>query len=98
MYTHYIRTVHIEDDPDRLTDEFDQIKWDVIGLCETCRKWEGLSEIKGGCWVYEIGITEDNHDTKGLAFQYIKKIKIASLILKHDQTVEQLYDDIESNG
>ena len=32
------------------------------------RKGEGLSEIRGGHWMYEIGKTEDNPDAKGLAF------------------------------
>ena len=37
-----VRTLRTEDNLDRLTDEFEQIKWDIIGLCETCRKGEGL--------------------------------------------------------
>ena len=40
--TYIVRTLRIEDDPCRLIDEVDQIRWDVIGLCETCRKGEGL--------------------------------------------------------
>ena len=45
MCTYNIGT---EDDLDRLSDEVDHIKWDLIGLCETYRKRERLSEIKGG--------------------------------------------------
>ena len=33
-----VRTLRTEDYLDRLIDEVDQIKWDVIGLCETYRK------------------------------------------------------------
>ena len=60
---------------DRLIDEVEQIKWDIIGLCETYRKGEGLLEIRAGYWMYEIGKTEDNPDAKGLAFLIHPKIK-----------------------
>ena len=53
---------------DRLIDEVEQIKWDIIGLCETYRKGERLWEIIAGYWMYERGKTEENPDTKGLAF------------------------------
>ena len=36
---------------------------------------EGLSEIRRGYWMYEKGKTEDNPDTKGLAFLIHHKIK-----------------------
>ena len=66
--TYNVRTLRTEDDLDRLIDEVEQIKWDIIGLCETYRKGEGLLEIRAGYWIYEIGKTEDNPDAKGLAF------------------------------
>ena len=46
--THNGGTLRTEDNLARLIDEVDQIKLDVIGLCETYRKGEGSSEIKGG--------------------------------------------------
>ena len=70
-----------EDDLGRLIDEVEQVKWDITGLCETYRKEKGLSEIRGGYWMYEIGKTEDNPDAKGLAFLIHPK-----LILGHIQT------------
>ena len=36
----------MDDSLDRLIDEVDQIKWGVIGLCDTHRKGDGFSEIK----------------------------------------------------
>ena len=75
MFTYNVRTPRTEDCLDRLTDEADQIKWDVTGMCEIDRKGEGLSKIKGGCWVYEIGKTEDNPDAKGLALLIHPKLR-----------------------
>ena len=66
--TYNVRTLRTEDDLDRLIDEVEQIKWDIIGFCETYRKGEGLLEIGAGYWMYEIGKTEDNPDAKGFAF------------------------------
>ena len=40
--TYNVRTLRTEDDPDRLIGEVEQIKWDIIGLCKTYRKGEGL--------------------------------------------------------
>ena len=33
--TYTVRTLQTEDDLDRLIDEVEQIKWDIVGLCET---------------------------------------------------------------
>ena len=46
--TYNVRTLRTEDDLDRLIDEVEQIKWDIIGLCDTYRKGEGLLEIRAG--------------------------------------------------
>ena len=40
--TYNARTLRTEDNLDRLIDEVEQIRWDIIGLCETHRKGEGL--------------------------------------------------------
>ena len=50
-------------------------QWDIICLCETYRKGEGLLEIRTGYWIYGIGKTEDNPDAKGLAFLIHSKFK-----------------------
>ena len=73
--TYNVRNLRTEDDIDRLIDEVEQSKWDIIGLFETYRKGEGLSEIRRGYWMYEKGKTEDNPDTKGLVFLIHHKIK-----------------------
>ena len=39
--TYSVRTLRAENDLDRLIDEVEQIKWDIIGLCETYRKGGG---------------------------------------------------------
>ena len=75
MCTYNVRTLRTEDDLDRLIDEVEQIKWDIIGLCETYRKGEGLLEIRSGYWMYEIGKTEDNPSAKGLALLIHPKIR-----------------------
>ena len=46
----------------------------VNGLCETYRKVEVLSEMKGEYWMHEISKTEDNLDAKGLVFLIYPKI------------------------
>ena len=44
--TYDVRTLWTEDDLNMLVDEIDQIKWNVIGFCETYRKQDELSKIK----------------------------------------------------
>ena len=46
--TYNVRTLRTKDDLDRLTDEVEHIKWDIIGLYETYKNWEGLLEIRAG--------------------------------------------------
>ena len=46
MCTCNVRTFQTEDDLDILTDEVGQIKWNAIGLVETYKKGEGLSETE----------------------------------------------------
>ena len=53
-------------------------------MCKHYRKGAGLSEIKGGYWMDEIGNTEDNPDANGLAFQIHPKLK--GCVLRHIQT------------
>ena len=62
--TYNARAPRAEDDLDRLPDEAEQIKWDIIGLCETYRKGEGLSEIRGGYYMYDTGQTAGTPDAK----------------------------------
>ena len=72
--TYNVGTLRTGDDLDRLIDEVEQIKWDIIGLCETYRIGGGLSEIRAGYWMYEIGKTEDNPDAKELVIIIITMI------------------------
>ena len=75
--TYNARTLRTEDDINRLVEELDNIKWHVVGLCETKRRGEGLRELSGdregggggggGSWVYETGKTEESPNAKGLA-------------------------------
>ena len=58
--TYNVRALQTRDDHYRLLGEVKQIKWGIICLCESYRKEEGLSEARGGYWMYEIGKTEDN--------------------------------------
>ena len=53
--TYNTRTLRTEDDTNRLVEELGNIKWHVVGLCETKRRGEGLRELSGGSWMYETG-------------------------------------------
>ena len=70
-----VRTLRTEDDLDRFIDELERIKLDIIVLCETYRRREGLSEIRAGYWMYESGKTNYNPNTIGLAFLMHPKLK-----------------------
>lgn len=79
------RTLRTEDDLEHLLDEINQIKWNIIGLCETKRKGEGLTELPGGTWLFECNKTEERPNAKGMAFlvhknfkDYIEEFKIHS--------------------
>ena len=65
--TYNTRTLRTDDDTSRLVEELGNIKWHVVGLCETKRRGEGLRELSRGSWMYEAGKTEDNPNAKGLA-------------------------------
>ena len=43
-----VKTLSTEDDLENLIEQVDKIEWDIVGLCETYRKGEGLTSIKGG--------------------------------------------------
>ena len=53
--TYNIRTLRTGDDTNRLVEELGNIKWHVVGLCETKRRGKGLRELSGGSWMYETG-------------------------------------------
>ncbi|GFS04779.1 craniofacial development protein 2 [Elysia marginata] len=73
--TYNTRTLALQEDLEQLQDQLKNFKWDIIGLCETKRKGEGLVELKDGSWLYEAGKTEESPETKGLAFLVHKNIK-----------------------
>ncbi|GFN96623.1 endonuclease-reverse transcriptase [Plakobranchus ocellatus] len=83
--TYNTRTIRQQDDLQRLLEELEQIKWHIIGLSETKRRGEGLSEVPGGHWIFEKGKTEDNPTAKGIALlinrnmkKYVEKTNIYS--------------------
>ncbi|GFO44697.1 endonuclease-reverse transcriptase [Plakobranchus ocellatus] len=65
--TYNTRTIRQQDDLEGLLEELEQIKWHIIGLSETKRRGEGLSELPGGHWIFEKGKTKDNPTAKGVA-------------------------------
>ena len=67
VYTYNTRTLKTEDATSRLVKELGNIKWHVVGLCETKKRGGGLRELSGGSWMYETGKTEENPNAKGLA-------------------------------
>ena len=79
-------TLRTEDDTNRLVEELGNIKWHVVGLCETKRRGEGLRELSGGSWMYETGKTEENPNAKRLALLINKNFTDYVENLKNIQT------------
>ena len=68
-----------------LLEELDGFKWDVVGLAETKIHGEGLTELKGGAWLYNRGKTEEDNSAKGIGFlihtkfkDYVKEVRSVS--------------------
>ena len=70
-----VRSIADEDDLQRLVEQTENIKWDIVGLCETYRKGEGSVVVKNGHMLFEAGKTEERPKTKGLAFLIHRNIK-----------------------
>ena len=89
--TYNVRTMSHPDDLDRLLEQLQKtkFKWDIIGLCETKRKGEGLTELKNGDWIFDAGKTEEDMETKGLAFLIKRSMKdyIESLEKHSDRVI-----------
>eukprot|EP00057_Strongylocentrotus_purpuratus_P009229 XP_011663703.1 PREDICTED: uncharacterized protein LOC105438068 [Strongylocentrotus purpuratus] len=73
--TYNVRTLRTEESLESLLDELEGFKWDVIGLAETKRQGEGLTELKGGTWLYNRGKTDDDKNAKGIGFLIHNKFK-----------------------
>jgi len=86
--TYNTRTLREDDDLDRLQEEIKSLKWDIIGLTETKRKGEGLTQQKDGTWLYDAGKTENRPLSKGLAFLINKRLK--KYIQKFDTHSERI--------
>ena len=71
--TYNTRTLNNPADLDRLLEEVENLKWEVIGLCETKKSGEGLTELPDGTWLYESGKTEEMPQAKGMAFLVNRK-------------------------
>ena len=66
-------------------EELVDFNWSIIGLSETKSGGVGLTELKGGSWLYNQGKTPDNKNAKGVGFlihasfkNYIREIKTYS--------------------
>ena len=75
IFSYNVRTLSTDEELDHLLEEIEKIEWDIIGLCETYRKGEGLSTIEKGHYLYEVGKTEDYPNAKGVALLVNAKIK-----------------------
>ncbi|KAK3800826.1 hypothetical protein RRG08_028727 [Elysia crispata] len=105
--TYNTRTLALQDDLDHLQEKLEDFKWNVIGLCETKRKREGLMELSDGTWIYDAGKTEESPETKGMAFLVRKNFKdyIEGFCKHSDRVISckvklqegQLVDLIKSN-
>ena len=78
-----------QDDIDRLLDQLNDTDWNVVGLCETKKRGEGLTELPSGSWMFDVGKTEDRPDAKGLAFLVNKSFK--DLICQLPRSLRQNY-------
>ena len=73
--TYNTRTLRTDDDLNRLMEDLEHIKWDVVGISETKREGEGLIELPSGHQIYEVGKTEENKTRKGIAILVNKRLK-----------------------
>jgi len=67
------RTLNGEEKVVELEEELKDIKWDIIGLCETKRKGETSTILKSGNLLYNYG--PPTTSTKGIGFIVNQKIK-----------------------
>ena len=75
LATYNTRTLRTTEQIEELIKEIDNIQWSVVGLCETKRSGEGLTEMKDGSWIFECGRSEDRPEAKGIAILINKKFK-----------------------
>ena len=75
LATYNTRTLRTTEQIEELIKEIDTIQWSVVGLCETKRSGEGLTEMKDGSWIFECGRSEDRLEAKGIAILINKKFK-----------------------
>ena len=73
--TYNTRTLRTQDDLERLLEEIEDFNWDIIGLCETKRHGEGLTQTNDGIWIYDSGKMEEDPNNKGLGFIIHPRIK-----------------------
>ena len=83
--TYNTRTLREREQIEDLLKELENTRWNVVGLSETKRPGEGLTEMRDGNWIFECGKTEDRPDAKGIAFlihkdfkNYVSKLEILS--------------------
>ncbi|XP_072380812.1 uncharacterized protein [Diabrotica undecimpunctata] len=70
--TYNIRTMRTQEHLDELEQELSNIKWDIIGLCETRLPGEVCTILKSGHHLYQKNAVE-NHHIGGVAFLINKR-------------------------
>ena len=73
--TYNVRSLAHSDDLKRLQEQLREIKWNIVGISETKRKGEGLTELEDGTWMYEAAKTDDEKNRKGMALLVHKDFK-----------------------
>ena len=73
--TYNVRSLAHCDDLKRLQEQLREIEWNIVGISETKRKGEGLTELEDGTWMYEAAKTEDAKNRKGMALLVYKDFK-----------------------
>ncbi|GFR59615.1 endonuclease-reverse transcriptase [Elysia marginata] len=88
--TYNVRTLSHPDDLDRLQEQLEDFNWSILGLCETKRKGEGLTELKDGTWTYDV-------EKKPEEDQSLQIIQVYAPTPSYDDAdIDIFYDDLES--
>ena len=68
IYTYNVRTLHNNEHLDCFLNEVKDIKWNIIGLCETILSNVFVEAVKNNYNLYNSGVKENERDRNGVGF------------------------------